>query len=77
VVDSVVPLIKIVLMAPTVSLYVPKVPLDPTKLTDTLSQKYLCAFGIEPDGTKVKLKNSWNRPECEATYQSWLASVSI
>jgi hypothetical protein len=77
VIDSVVPLVKIVLMPPTVSLYTPKVTLDPTKLTDTLSQKYLCAFGIEPDGTKVKLKNSWNRPECEATYQSWRASVSI
>lgn len=32
----------------------------------------VCAFGITVSGRKVKLKNSWNVPECQTAYVVWL-----
>lgn len=39
----------------------------------TLATLQYCAFGIMKSGRRVKLQNSWNRPECEPPYQAWLA----
>jgi hypothetical protein len=37
--------------------------------------RFFCAFGVTVSGRRVKMANSWNRPECEAAYQSWLAEA--
>lgn len=41
-----------------------------------LASVQTCAFGILKSGLRVKLQNSWNRPECEEPYQSFRVQVN-
>ena len=36
------------------------------------NQVQLCPFAVLSDGRKVKLKNAWNVPGCDAAYKSWV-----
>lgn len=51
--------------------------LRPPELTlDAAGATYqFCAFGLTKAGRKVKLKNAWNRAECAAPFQAWLAEA--
>ncbi len=38
------------------------------------NQLQLCPFAVLSDGRKVKLRNSWNVPGCDAAYKIWIAA---
>ncbi len=38
------------------------------------NQLQLCPFAVLSDGRKVKLRNAWNSPGCDAAYKIWVAA---
>jgi hypothetical protein len=43
----------------------------PVASLDPLVSLQMCTFGVMKSGLRVKLPPSWNRPECDAAYQSF------
>ncbi|MGH7510776.1 MAG: hypothetical protein ACREMZ_15075 [Gemmatimonadales bacterium] len=68
--DSVIRIVRLVLLPPNgeVAARVPGIPVLPE------NQLQLCPFAVLSDGRKVKLRNAWNVPGCDAAYKIWLAA---
>ena len=70
VLDSVIRIVQLVLLPPNGEVAA----VEPGKPVLPWNQLQLCPFAVLSDGRKVKLKNAWNSPACDAAYKTWVGA---
>jgi hypothetical protein len=68
--DSVIRIARIVLLPPSGEVEAQQ----SGRPVSAKNQLQLCPFAVLSDGRKVKLRNAWNVPGCDAAYKIWVAA---